>query len=46
MKELLVQAALPHLTLEEVEWLCANDEEFNKLAEELFENASASIARS
>lgn len=43
MKLALVQAVMPHLTMAEVEWLYANDEDFRATADELYENVMREI---
>ena len=43
MKFVLIQAALPHLTLTEIEWLYTNDEDFRAKADELYENVMQEI---
>lgn len=40
---MLIQAGLPHLTLTEIEWLYANDDEFRAKADELYENVMREI---
>lgn len=43
MKFVLIQAALPHLTLTEIEWLYVNDSDFKDKADELYDNVMGEI---